>query len=111
MQIPLDKPEEHGFGRGIDWMPLLIVIGAVYLLSSAIVYGTLSIGGYYGGDYELEFQINLILGFVASTLFIVAIGSVVYSRIELAKKLLVVGMLIVVIIFAIRTEVYLRATL
>jgi hypothetical protein len=111
MEISLGKSEVQAPGRNIDWMPLLIVIGAVYLISSAIVYGSVSYGSYYGGDYELEFQINLVLGFVASTIFIVAIASVVYSRIEQAKKLLIVGMLIVILNFAVRTEVYLRATL
>ena len=112
MGLSLGMSEDQRPERNIDWIPLLIVIGAVYLITSAIAYGMVSYGGYYGsGDYRIEFQINIVLGFLASTSFIIAIASVIYSRIEQAKKLLVVGMLLVIVMFAIRTEVYLRSTM
>jgi hypothetical protein len=92
-------------GRDFDWMPLLIVIGAVFLFSA----GTYYVGLGWGSDYEIDYKINLILGFLADTVFVVTIALVVYSRVDQAKKLLVVGILIVVLLLAIRTEVYLRA--
>ena len=110
MGISLGNADEQGRpGRNIDWMPLLIVIGAVYLISVTIGYGTLSYDGFYI-DYNLEFQINLILVFLASTILIATIALVVYSRVDLAKKMLIVGMVILILILAIRTEVYLRGS-
>lgn len=96
--------------RNIDWIPLLIVIGAVYLISTALVYGMTGYGGYYPEDYKLELQIGIVLSFAASTLLIIAVAAVLYSRIEQAKKMLVVGMLVVIVMLAIRTEAYLRGT-
>jgi cell division protein FtsW (lipid II flippase) len=95
--------------KAIDWTPLLIVMGAVYLISSSIVLSTMTNTGYWAYDFKLEFQINTVLFFVAGTILITAIALVIYSRIDLAKTMLVWGMICVVLMLAIRTEVYLRA--
>lgn len=96
--------------KAIDWTPLLIVIGAVYLISSSIVLSTMTNTGYWVHEFELEFQINTVLFFVAGTILITSIALVIYSRIDLAKTMLVWGMVCVVLMLAIKTEFYLRAT-
>lgn len=95
-------------GRIINWMPLLIVIGAVSLASLSI---TLQLVSPYGGgsDYGLDFKIALILGFLSFTAFTVTIALVVYSREDQAKRCLVLGIVLIILLIAIRTEVYLRA--
>jgi hypothetical protein len=105
MALGTSADEQHS-GWDVDWMPLLIVIGAVFLFSA----GTYYVGYGWGSDYEIEYKINLVLGFLADTVFIVTIALVVYSKVNQAKKWLIVGFFIVILLLAIRTEVYLRGT-
>ena len=94
-------------GRVINWMPLLMVIGAVSLASLSITFQLPA--PYYGsGDYGLDIKIMLILGFLSFTAFSVTIALVVYSQEDLAKKCLVVGIVMIILLIAIRTEVHLR---
>jgi hypothetical protein len=111
MGFPIDISERQDSRGNIDWMPLLIVIGSLFLISSAAVYGVVSYGGYYDNSFTLETQASIALSFVAVTLFITSIASVIYQQIPQAKKLLLVGMIVVIVMFAIRTEVYLRSTI
>jgi cell division protein FtsW (lipid II flippase) len=104
--VSLGRTDDNRPGRTTDWIPLLIVLGAVYMLTASMVYGFSMWGS---DDYRLESQISVVLQFVAATIFIVTIALVVYSREHEAKKWLIVGMTIVVLLLAIRTELYLRA--
>jgi ABC-type transport system involved in multi-copper enzyme maturation permease subunit len=108
MDVPFGSTGEQQPGRSIDWMPLMIVIGAVYLITTALVYAS---AGYYGGtdDYRIEYSIMLILSFLAATVFIATIACVVFRRVDQAKRLLITGMLIVIVILVTRTEVGLRS--
>jgi len=104
--ISSGSAEEQNRSREVNWMPLLIVIGAAYLISMSLYTVTL---GLYGNDYKLESQLSLILSFIGSTALIATIASVIYSREDMAKKLLLLGMLLLIIQIALRTSVYLRA--
>jgi cell division protein FtsW (lipid II flippase) len=108
MDVPFGRTGEQQPWRSIDWVPLIIVIGAVYLISSALVYSSV---GYYGGsgDFRIEYTIMLILSFLAATVFIATIASVASRRVDQAKRLLITGMLLVIVILATRTAVGLRA--
>ncbi len=111
MAIGADYPagaNEERPGRAINWTPLLIVIGAVSLASLSI---TLQLLSYYGGggDYDLDFKIMLIIGFLSFAAFALALAFVVYSKEDLAKISLVVGIALIILLAAMRTEVYLRA--
>jgi hypothetical protein len=107
MKVPFGSTGEQVPGRGIDWVPLVIVIGAVYLISTSLVYASV---GYYGGndDFRIEYTIMLILSFLAATGFIATVACVVLRRVDQAKRLLIIGMLLVIILLAIRTEIGLR---
>ena len=107
MHIPLGNTGEQHLGRGIDWTALLIVIAAIPLVSLSIAYGTSNFFGSSG--YEVESKTSLVLSFVAATIFLATIALVVYSREYEAKKWLIIGMIVLIFIIAIRTEVYLRA--
>ena len=104
----LTSTNEERSGRAINWMPILIVIAAVSLASLSISSLFIS---YYGGggDYELDWKIGVILSFLSFTAFMVTIILVVYSREDPARMCLVVGIVFMIFLVAIRTEVHLRA--
>jgi hypothetical protein len=96
-------------GRVINWMPLVIVIAAVSLASLSVTLQVLSYYGGGAGDIELRFKIMLILGFLSFTASAVTVALVVYSQESLARIFLVVGIVLTILLFAMRTELYFRA--
>jgi len=88
----------------INWIPLMIVIASMYLVSVAS-YGTLSL--YYGVASSLADKAYIVLSFLASAIFIVTIVLVVYRRVDLGKIFLVIGMAFLILMLAIRASVYL----
>ena len=91
--------------KEIEWTPLMIVIGAAYLISLSM-YGVDSLWG--GDSFGLESDLSIILSFLASTAFIVTIASVIYEREDLGKKSLIIGMILIICMLALRASVYLR---
>ena len=100
--------EEQHPKREVNWMPLLIVIVAAYLISVSL-WAFPATSWNYG--YKLEFQLGIVLSFLAGAVLVATIALVIFSREGLAKKSLIVGMIILICLLAIKTEVYLRATL
>jgi hypothetical protein len=105
----LTSTKEERPGRVINWMPLLIVIAAVSLASLSVTLQLLSYYGGAGSEFELDFKIMLILGFLSFTASAVTVALVVYSQESLAKIFLVVGIVLTILLIAMRTEVYFRA--
>ena len=89
----------------IEWTPLLIVLGAAYLLA-------LSLGGvvtvWSGDSFKLERDLSIILSFMASAALMATIALVIYEREDLGKKSLIIGMVFIICMLALRTSVYLR---
>lgn len=92
--------------KEIEWTPLLIVIGAAYLISLSM-YGTLSL---YGSEFDLEADLILVLSFLGSTALIATIALVIYRKEDLAKKSLIIGMVLLICMLALRASVYLRVS-
>ena len=101
--------EETRPARAIDWMPLLIVIAAVSLATLSSTALLVSYYPYAGGDYSLDIEIGYVVTFLSFTAFAVTIALVVFSQLKAAKILLVVGIALMVVLLAIRTEIFLRA--
>ena len=89
--------------KEIEWTPLLIVIGAAYLISMSVYL----LSG-QSNTYELEFDLSVILSFLISTSFIVTIALVICQKEDLAKKSLIAGMVFLICGLALRTWVLLR---
>jgi len=102
-----DNPDNAPFRRSpwrdINWIPLMIVIASVYLISVA-QYGVLG----YGGAYSLEEKAYIVLGFLASTFFVVTIAFVLYRREDLGKVFLIIGMALIILMLAIKAWIYIR---
>ena len=81
----------------------MIVIASVYLISVA-QYGVLG----YGGAYSLEEKAYIVLGFLASTFFVVTIAFVLYRREDLGKVFLIIGMALIILMLAIKAWIYIR---
>ena len=93
----------------IEWTPLLIVIGAAFLISLA-AYGEISIWSPYSPDsFELERNLSVVLGFLASTVLIAAIALVICQKEDQGKKSLITGMVLIVCMLALKASVYLRS--
>ena len=90
--------------RDINWIPLMIVIASMYLVSVAS-YGTVSL--YYGVASSLAEKAYVVLSFLAGTIFILTIALVVYRRVDLGKISLIIGMAFLILMFAIRASVFL----
>ncbi|HIH00955.1 TPA: hypothetical protein HA259_02565 [Thermoplasmata archaeon] len=88
----------------IEWTPLLIVIGAAYLISLSL-YGAINVPR---DTFELESDLSVILGFLIITALIVTIASVIYKKEDLGKMSLIIGMVLIICMFALRASVYLR---
>ena len=89
----------------IEWTPLLIVIGAAYLISLSL--GT--IVTWRTDSFELETDLSFVLSFLASTALIATIAFVIYKREDWGKMSLIIGMVLIICMLALRTSVYLRA--
>ena len=93
--------------KEIEWTPLLIVIGAAYLISLSMYGGVLGVSR--SDSFGLEGDLCIILSFLASTALIVTIALVIYQKEDLGKKSLIIGMVFIICMLALRTSVYLRA--
>jgi hypothetical protein len=82
-----------------------MVISSAYLISLA-TYAVISPFG--GGSFELEAKLGYVLSFLASTAFLATIALVIFRREDMGKKLLVVGMVLLLCMIALRASVYLR---
>ena len=102
----LSSTSESTPKKVIEWTPLLIVIGAAYLISLSLS-GVITVWG--SDSFELEGDLSIILGFLASTALIVTMALVIYQKEDLGKKSLIIGMVFIICMLALRTSVYLRA--
>ena len=94
----------------IEGTPLLIVISAALLISLA-AYGEISFWSPYSPySFELERNLSVIVGFLASTALIAAMALVIYQKESQGKKSLIIGMVLVICMLALKASVYLRST-
>ena len=96
---------ESAIRKGIEWTPLLIVIGAAYLVSLSV---SGIIGIWSNDSFELERDLSFVLSFLASASLIVAIAFTIYKKEDLGKKSLVIGAVLIICMLALRASVYLR---
>jgi len=93
----------HPAWRDINWTPLLIVISSAYLISLA----TYAVVGYAHSDLELDLAV--VLSFLASAALMATIALVIFGREDVAKRWLIVGMVLLLCMLALRVWIYLRA--
>jgi len=82
---------------------LLIVIASVYLAGLAR-YGIVNYS--FNGAFSWQTKASVVLGFLASSAFIVAVALVLYRREDLSRLSLVAGMGMLILLLAIGVSSY-----